>query len=315
MAGRGAHRRAALFERGARAIAQYLRDDLRGLYVCPLCVKGWPRQALSADVLALEHAPPRSLGGRVVALTCKDCNSGAGHTLDDEMHGNEAFLDFVAGNTSRPLRARIEVPDRPELSGAMVDVGRVDGAIKMVGLPKHSRPEAQRAWEEQLAHMADQGGWDGFHFRLAFTKANDPEVTSVGWLRSAYLVAFAAFGYPYILRRDLRPVRDQITHPKDAIIKPFSTTNGARDRSFRQIVLIQEPAELRSVVVQMGRHDVFLPLSRDNDIYEYLASDRLRGPRFDATVDGKIVPWPNGPQHMIEGATLSSSIPIHRSLT
>jgi hypothetical protein len=59
-----------------------------------------------------------------LALTCRDCNSGAGHDLNHEMETREAFLDFEAGNTSRPMRARVEVPDRPDLSGATVDVER-----------------------------------------------------------------------------------------------------------------------------------------------------------------------------------------------
>jgi hypothetical protein len=42
--------------------------------------------------------------------------------------------------------------------------------------------------------------------------------TRVGWLRSAYLVAFAALGYRYILRSALRRVASQIASPDTDVI-------------------------------------------------------------------------------------------------
>jgi hypothetical protein len=46
----------------------------------------------------------------------------------------------------------------------------------------------------------------------------DLRSASVGWLRAAYLVAFATLGCVYILRQELEQVRQQIQDPQATIL-------------------------------------------------------------------------------------------------
>ena len=75
-------------------------------YVCPLCVHAFP----SIDDLSFEHAPPESVGGREVCLTCKSCNNTAGAGVDKELRRALDHRDWWRG-TGKPVRARLEVAE------------------------------------------------------------------------------------------------------------------------------------------------------------------------------------------------------------
>src|SRR5689334_22706625 len=93
----------------------------------------------------------------------------------------------------------------------------------------------------------------------------------VGWLRSAYVVAFAALGYRYVLRDQRQPIRDQIAAADQDLLRGFWTIEPAADRSKRQIGLVRFGSDVSSVTVQMRRHIVFLPRPGEGDVYAHLA--------------------------------------------
>src|SRR5262245_33016886 len=69
---------AAAFERvfpGARARRF---PDIDNPYICPLCERPFPRSAIEDGTLTFEDAPPKSYGGKPVALSCKGCNNSLG---------------------------------------------------------------------------------------------------------------------------------------------------------------------------------------------------------------------------------------------
>src|SRR5262245_23666474 len=74
--------RLALFQRGASAAQRYTGSP--GLYLCPICVTGFPESVLllKDPPLTLEDVPLKSEGGKPIALTCKGCNNTAGHSID-----------------------------------------------------------------------------------------------------------------------------------------------------------------------------------------------------------------------------------------
>lgn len=75
-------RRLELFQYGAKAAARY-RDGDESLYFCPICSQGYDEgSAISGEGLTLEHIPPDSANGKPLLLTCRDCNSRAGQTID-----------------------------------------------------------------------------------------------------------------------------------------------------------------------------------------------------------------------------------------
>jgi len=75
-------RRLKIFRYGSKAIAKYTNGD-SSLYYCPICGDGYPElSAISGEELTLEDVPPKSIGGKPILLTCRRCNSSAGHTMD-----------------------------------------------------------------------------------------------------------------------------------------------------------------------------------------------------------------------------------------
>jgi hypothetical protein len=51
-------------------------------YACPLCQTLFTIDELDTRNLTKEHVPPRSIGGREMVLTCRQCNNSAGATFD-----------------------------------------------------------------------------------------------------------------------------------------------------------------------------------------------------------------------------------------
>src|SRR5262249_35169863 len=115
------------------------------------------------------------------------------------------------------------------------------------------------------------------------------------WLRAAYLVAFAALGYRYILRTELEPVRAQLRDP-DAEHTPRAVMfDPQRSPNRREMWLVERPKTLRCIFVAMGRWGVLVPgLGIDPTFYEGLAARKVWPPR--STFTGTRVLWPTEPR-------------------
>jgi hypothetical protein len=92
-----------------------------------------------------------------------------------------------------------------------------DGAVRVGGVPKRDRPEIPGQMMDTLDALAESKQTD-WSVQMEFQDRWQERRTRIGWLRSAYLVAFAALGYRYILRGALRRVASQIAAPDTDII-------------------------------------------------------------------------------------------------
>jgi hypothetical protein len=97
----------------------------------------------------------------------------------------------------------------------------------------------------------------GSSFGIHFEEGYRHRESMIGWLRAAYLVAFTALGYLYILIQALNCVREQIRTPAVTLITSFSVVVPKASPQERQLVLLEEPAEIRSLIVWMGAVIVF----------------------------------------------------------
>jgi HNH endonuclease len=75
-----------------------------GRYLCPLCLEWFT----DLDDLSLEHAPPASVGGRHMAVTCRACNSTAGATVDAALRWAETVRDFGFRKMTKSMQATFE---------------------------------------------------------------------------------------------------------------------------------------------------------------------------------------------------------------
>ncbi len=117
-------RKLKLFNQGSAAL-ENLNPEWQGLYACPICERAFTVDALESGDLTLEHAPPKSVGGRDITLTCQQCNSGAGHTVDAQVRRREDLKDFATTSTDDALRAKLSLPGMDEPVNVTVQGARM----------------------------------------------------------------------------------------------------------------------------------------------------------------------------------------------
>lgn len=267
-------------------------------YACPLCLMAYSRDAFKNGVLSDEHVPPRSSGGRVLVLTCTRCNNTAGTAMDADAAGREALHDLFAGRSlGRNLRAEYKIGE----ATVRGNVTSVNGAIMMSVVPKANNPRDVTEMTETLTKWADAGVGGSIGFR--FLERLSPAAASLSWVRVGYLAAFAALGWRYAFLECLNPLRGQLAAPEETILPPLSFFDPAAPPGRRQLLLVEEPAEMRSLAVVLGRHTVFLPRVEEprtmDEIadglawYSALPTSRRRCTR-------KQIRWPAEPQYALD---------------
>lgn len=280
-------KRLALFQIGSEAAARVLRTRA-GIYVCPLCAKGFAKQAVATGALTLEHVPPASVGGRGIVLTCRNCNSTAGHAMDYAVQGwkkLEQFHELVLKGGSD-----FTGPARLTIDGTALNVmlSRADdGAIVMAIRGDANNPAAIKKVADYMDRSASEGFGEGQTYHLSVTAKYKARDAKLSRLRAAFLVAFAKFGYRYAFDNRLRPVREQLLSPDQEVISGWMFSP---DESKGQecLVLVSEPVCLAVLTATWG---VLLPwLEGPDDIYSALGERYEPGSR--CSLSGRIVQWP-----------------------
>lgn len=183
------------FDEGASKLRLVLDKQGRGgelpsadrCYACPCCLRVYPRAAVTAKVLTVEHVPPKALGGLPMLLTCADCNSSSGTKFDSHALQKEIADAFVRGETvNRRVRATSYIDGIP-LRGY---VESTEDRISLVGVPQQNNPRELAAFLEALGSLADQ---EDASSRFSFTihTRYDEARARLSLIRAAYLAAFA----------------------------------------------------------------------------------------------------------------------------
>src|SRR5690349_10100056 len=104
-AGRGVERRRRIFEVYSKQLHGLVDSGILTdislpydqTYLCPICLRPFSVDDIldsAPNMLTLEDAPPKSLGGHASVLTCKSCNSRSGHEID--FHLTERLIEIDA---------------------------------------------------------------------------------------------------------------------------------------------------------------------------------------------------------------------------
>jgi hypothetical protein len=248
---RGSTRRQQLFELFSQNLSNVkkhpriqVQPDFDEGYICPICFKLFDREALSTeydDHLTLEDVPPKSLGGRVVALTCKICNNWAGAQLESHLSGKLRADAFLAGVPDIEMDARF----RPDPSVDLTATIRLmpDRGIGICYDPDRSSPGDI----DKLHELEKAGDISSINVQVLLGyKANRPEVAL---LRIAYLLAFARFGYGFLMNNYLVRVRHQIQNPAEKMLSDWGILRAEFPDSVVGISVIYEPKDLQCFLV------------------------------------------------------------------
>jgi hypothetical protein len=136
----------------------------------------------------------------------------------------------------------------------------------------------------------------------------DQRQAQIALLKAAYIAAFAALGYRYILRSALDVVRQQIREPHGEFIGRFHFCLSRLTPSARGIVAVSAPASLRCLMVRIDEHAIILPAyERHPLIYERLDA-RARWPlqpRTFKAIRGQGIAWPRRPEFLLDRPQIS----------
>jgi hypothetical protein len=300
-------RLARFFEAYASNLSAFV-PSLQNIFACPLCLRGFTQDALESEGLTEEHVISRELGGRLITLTCKECNSRDGAELDVHLVNEFRALDKISGLSAQPFKGRVKVGDAKQDVEIYVSGGK-SPRLRLVGDKKRTNPASLREIEQLLESEPR-----GVKFQLNF--GYDRHRANVAKLRAAYLLMFKYFGYEYILHKNVEGVRQQILTPgQDLIASKASFAFGLAPEELNSIALLRHSPELRCFVVSFRvstavdrSFGVILPGLGDggDDVYErwHERRETLKGVQLDATF---VLQNPNAPPGYIYKGAITSA--------
>jgi len=290
-----------MFHIGAAAVEKLTGQA--GVYLCPICGGPFDEQAAKEAQLTEEHVPPRSLGGRAIALTCHGCNSRAGYTAEAALKSREESRGFV--ELMQGLRHEYDRHVGIDLGGTEVraKVER-DPVAKRLTFRVLGQTNDPSLVGRAAAHLRDLAASDdaiGHEFRVHSRVRYDPRLAQIAELKAAFVAAFAFFGYRYALSPALIRVRKQIWAPTDHVLDAGWTVDLGTEREF--LMLLSSDPEC--LVVKMRRSGVVLPwITSPETFYDELS--RIGGEGGRVRLTGNPVPWPTGLQLLLDGLEGSS---------
>lgn len=293
--------RQLLFDAGAAAFARVLPDvfdefpDIIGWYVCPLCLQAFPPEALVSNPpwLTVDEAPPAASTRGPVAkvLTCKTCNNEAGWRLESHLANRRRIEDFLAGRLTQPLRVDLEAGDGTRIRA---DATFHNGNLSATGVRASTHPDDFASHWSWWNTKVGQVTWQ---FKVHMTPY-DHRRSQVALIKAAYLAGFAAFGYTYVWRQQLDPVRAEVRDPAGGHLSRFPIlTDHDQEPSVHRVLLAADP--LRGLCLQIGQDFILLPwLDSPPSFWEDLDDSVRRGVRtitFDAVGD-----WPRFAEYRLD---------------
>lgn len=120
-------------------------------YICPICLKLFLLENIedkSGNYLTIEHVPPEQLGGKLILLTCKECNSNGGDDLDSHLLNRLLELDFQHRIPGSETDTRFTIGGN-EMAGTFTFQN--DGSVEIDLHPKRSHPDQADKFLDEVA--------------------------------------------------------------------------------------------------------------------------------------------------------------------
>jgi len=214
---KAAEKRKKIFDRFSTHLSELNKEGkLAGIelkhdntYICPICLNQFSNadlKSVSTNMLTSEDSPPDCLGGKKVALTCKECNNRCGRELD--FHLQEGLLEIDSREFLPYSTRKAEVT----IGGVTVkgEIRVTEKSVEVHVSEKNNNPEVAK---EHLTKVVPN--------EVATVKPKpsrvDPLKFEVALLKSAYILAFAKFGYNLFLDPCYDVVREQLNKPDQRI--------------------------------------------------------------------------------------------------
>lgn len=276
------------FEKGAAALKRITSID-QECYCCPVCRRLFIPQDIDSGILTIERAPPEKVGGRPLALTCKECNSISGYSIDAAVVGREKLFEATKAITGQRRnykgRARLSMGD--ETINVRMEVN--EGTISIIPPKNINDPKKLEAYKAYMMNLHKEGKWDGEKFNISPLVSYKNKYSKIGDLKSAFIISFALFGYTYILNKRLSPVREQILNYDSDIIDRYWLSSDQKIDKKYFICMLDEP--ISAVAVRVDKATILLPwFDSPDNFYLYLERNYVNDHKL--SFHGTFLQWP-----------------------
>jgi hypothetical protein len=214
------NRKEILFERFSNQLSILKENGLISVelkydktYICPICLGQFSKDDLKikngCNYLTEEDAPPASLGGKRVALTCKKCNSECGHKIDyqlKELIKHEENSKFIKGAIQSGTI---------DFEGKSITVELTsEGNGKLIA--KHDENLNDPSIFIKFIKSVKRDVIMSFKTKKSKIDANK---VNYAFLKTNYILTFGKFGYIFLLDKAYDSIREQILNPDKEIVK------------------------------------------------------------------------------------------------
>lgn len=257
----------------------------KSVYCCPIC-----GEIKEKSELTLEHAPPRSMGGKEIILTCDICNNTAGSKIDAQVANQQNQLRLIKGFAKRSFdqneRLKLQVDDirlNVELSKSDDDSGKLN--FKILG--DTNNPEHIEQMREHAREAANAGKGYKFNIQTVGRYNFHKPLADIGHLKTAFLVSTAALGYAFAASAYLSNIRRQIQNPNQQIAEFYvevnpkgSAIDGILEHEDKGITIVS----FSGVIVVLPHP--FTNIASFESTLEEISTGRVKN------ITGKKIPWP-----------------------
>lgn len=265
------------------------KPDFENGFICPLCFKLFSEKDLDLSLdnhLTLEDVPPKSLGGKPTTLTCKDCNSKSGHSLDNNLLNRLLEIDADSFLPNSKTKAKFKLSDK--IVNGFIEVDK-KGTLNINLQSERSNPKDSAEFMDEMfpprtiynpifyPEKIFEHGYKSPEFNLEFLKKANERKAEVALLRIGYLLAFSAFGNGFLINGGLYKVREQILNPEKEIIPKVFWLPIELPAEREGINIVTLPEELRCFLIvfrlktksQSRQFSIVLPGPTDPGIKVY----------------------------------------------
>lgn len=172
-------------------------------YLCPICKQNYTKIDVK-NILTEEDVPQKSLGGKRIVLTCKQCNNSCGFNIDNHLLNaiKKRELKQFLPETERKIK--IEQDNKILNANLLIDDQR---NIKIQVNTKYNNPNI---WSEFYGNILLPNSC--IEISDIPLKSDEARIDAA-ILKNAYLMLFAKTGYSFLFDEYYDLIRNKILNP------------------------------------------------------------------------------------------------------
>lgn len=164
------------------------------LYICPICGRGFTSEFLNCQAdnntcLTLEHVPQDDYGGIERILTCKQCNSELGDTIDPVIRSDTDSIVLLNSLPNYKVRAKLRLNLEKDIHVTVHKESETHNILIHEGAASNGY---------LFSKIVEVSKLDEWNFDIRSKPVDRNDLARVH-LKNAFLILFEHFGYPVII--------------------------------------------------------------------------------------------------------------------